>query len=161
MTPNEYVKNAVRTKSDTFLPPTKTNPEKAVTAPSISIDVLHAIVGISTEAGEMMDVAKKNMFYGKLVDYVNLDEEIGDVLWYVAIYCNARGIDIGSLMQTNINKLRSRFPERFTQHGALNRNLAAEREILERKPVCPECSGAGQRINADGKTTGCLTCGRT
>lgn len=138
MDSKEYVENAVRTKSDRFYAPgvadsptLRHNFPNLDFAVHINVDVLHALVGISTEAGELLDVAKKAMFYGKAVDYVNLDEEMGDVLWYVAIYCNARGIEIGELMQRNINKLRTRFPSSFTEEAANNRDLAAERKTLE------------------------------
>ena len=131
MNPTEYVNNAVLTKSDKFYEPNTTPPKGVVKATNLNVDVLHAIVGISTEAGELLDVVKKNLFYGKPVDYVNLDEEMGDVLWYVAIYASARGLPIERMMQTNIEKLRVRFPSRFTEHDANNRDLAAERATLE------------------------------
>ena len=41
------------------------------------------------------------------------------------------GFNIEDILQTNINKLQSRYPEKFTTEKALNRNLNVEREILE------------------------------
>ena len=133
MTPTEYVKQAVRTKSARFHVPESTLPID-LTCGSLTVDVLHAIAGISTEAGELLDVVKKAMFYGKKVDYVNLNEEMGDVLWYIAIYCQARDVSIETLMQLNIDKLRVRFPQWFTEQQAEFRDLAAERAVLEGKP---------------------------
>ena len=132
MTPDEYVKNAVRTKSDRlYVPDSSSGTSHLRGGTGLTADVTHAIVGISTEGGELLDVVKKAMFYGKPVDYVNLDEEIGDVLWYIAIYCAARGVGIEALMAQNIAKLQKRFPAAFTEEAANNRNLAAERETLE------------------------------
>ena len=36
-------------------------------------------------------------------------------------------------MTKNIEKLRARYPEKFTEFDAQNRNLVVEREILEGK----------------------------
>jgi NTP pyrophosphatase (non-canonical NTP hydrolase) len=96
-------------------------------------DLLHGAAGACTEAGELMDVYKKFRFYGKPVDWVNVKEEVGDVLWYLALLCRAAGISLEEAAKTNIEKLKVRYPERFTPESALSRNLEAERRILERR----------------------------
>ncbi len=137
----EFVELAVRTKSDTFSIPTSSNAsargiDNGQGKPNrIPDDVLHAVIGISTEAGELLDVVKKNMFYGKPIDYVNLDEEMGDVLWYIAVYHFARGRDIEATMVQVIEKLKVRFPDKFSDTRALERNLPAERQVLEAHSV--------------------------
>jgi len=125
-----YQQEAEATKSNTFIQPGASEHSVAAKA-SIPTDILHAIIGISTEGGELLDVVKKAMFYAKPVDYVNLDEEIGDVLWYIAIYCNARGTTIEDICKTNNEKLKARFPDKFTTYHANNRDLEKERKILE------------------------------
>lgn len=95
-------------------------------------DIIHAIVGVSTESGELLDAFKKQMFYGKAFDLVNLDEEFGDLLWYIALYAEARGITIPDLAKKNSEKLHTRYRDKFSQAEALDRDLAAERKILER-----------------------------
>lgn len=97
----------------------------------ISRRLLHAAMGLCTEAGEFTDAMKREIFYGKPVDFTNLVEEIGDVLWYVALACNALGVDMSEVMDKNIAKLRTRYPEKFTEQDAINRDLDAEREALE------------------------------
>lgn len=93
--------------------------------------VYHAVIGISTEAGEALDTVKKQLIYGKPIDFTNLDEEMGDLLWYIAVYLNWRGKTFEQVMQQNIDKLRVRFPEKFTEAHALHRDLDAERASLE------------------------------
>lgn len=44
----------------------------------------HYILGLGTEAGELLDAHKKHRVYGKTLDRVNIKEEIGDVAWYAA-----------------------------------------------------------------------------
>lgn len=93
--------------------------------------LLHAGIGLSTEAGEFLDALKKHIFYGKELDRVNLKEEIGDLFWYIAIACHELGVEFEPLMETNIAKLKARYGEKFTEAAAEHRNLEIEREILE------------------------------
>lgn len=90
------------------------------------IDVIHAILGICTESVELVEALQK-----PTLDEVNIKEELGDVLWYVAICCKTLDCTFEELMETNIAKLKARFPERFNEHDALNRNLDNERKVLE------------------------------
>lgn len=46
--------------------------------------------------------------------------------------CKQWNIDFEECLDLNIAKLKARFPEKFTEEKALNRNLEIEREILER-----------------------------
>ena len=90
--------------------------------------ILHGVLGIATEAGELVEGILKG---GGNIDKTNMLEEVGDLLWYVAILVDALGMGIEEAMMVNINKLRKRFPEGFTEHHALNRDLDAERAVLE------------------------------
>lgn len=94
--------------------------------------LLHAAIGLSTESGELLDALKKRIFYGKDLDLVNIKEELGDLLWYLLIALDAIDCSMVDCMKTNIAKLKERYPNKFTQSDALNRDLAAERKILER-----------------------------
>lgn len=93
--------------------------------------IIHACLGISSESGEIMDVIKKLMAYGKPIDHVNLDEEFGDLMWYVQLYCNARNITIQELMAMNYAKLRVRYGNKFSEEACFNRDLTVERQNLE------------------------------
>ncbi len=92
--------------------------------------ILHSAMGVSTEAGELLDAVKKHVFYGKPLDRVNLFEEAGDLFWYLAILADELGFDFESAMQKNIDKLRARYQGRFSEHLAQNRDLEREREQL-------------------------------
>ena len=112
-----YIKEAIRTKSDKFETP--------------PADLVHGILGISTEAGELMDHLKKIMFYGNVVDLVNIKEELGDLFWYVALICSIYGWSFEEIQELNIGKLRKRYPEEFTSEASENRDLDGERKVLE------------------------------
>lgn len=92
---------------------------------------LHALMGICTEAGEMMDQLKKHLIYGKPLDTVNLMEEGGDLHWYEGLLYRAIDKSFGEAMAHNIAKLRARYGDKFTEEAALNRDLDAERKALE------------------------------
>lgn len=95
------------------------------------LDLLHAQLGITTEAGEFADALKRYFIYGKGLDKANLIEELGDLTWYIGLAIQAIGTTWGEVFETNIKKLAARYPEKFTEYHAINRNLAKEREILE------------------------------
>ena len=95
------------------------------------MDSLHMVMGLDTEVGELVDVFKKNLAYGKPIDWVNVKEEVVDIMWYLVNFCRIHNIDIEEQMDRNINKLRQRYPDRFDSHLAVNRNLDLERKILE------------------------------
>lgn len=100
--------------------------------------VLHASMGLVTEAAELQDALKKASFYGKELDITNIKEEAGDMLWYLALLFDAIGTDFETEQARVIAKLKARFPDKFTEEKAENRNLTVERSILEEdhKQVC-------------------------
>lgn len=95
----------------------------------------HACHGIVTEGAEIVDNLKRHIFYGKAIDPINLKEEVGDLMWYVALLMDelkARyGIEALSILQSNTHKLALRYPEKFDEQKALNRDLDSERQTLE------------------------------
>ena len=94
------------------------------------VDIFHGILGIATEAGELLETLA-GFLQGKDWDSVNLREEIGDVFWYCALIMKRLGLTFDDVCSTNIHKLAKRFPNGFTEFDANNRNLDSEREILE------------------------------
>ncbi len=125
MNSKEYIQNAIRTESTDFTSMnTRLNDDGTKR-------LLHAGIGLSTEAGEFLDALKKHIFYGKELDRVNLKEEMGDLFWYLAIACDELGVEFEPLMETNIAKLKARYGEKFSEHKAENRDLSTERTILE------------------------------
>lgn len=100
---------------------------------NINPRIAHALFGLETEIGELIDPFKKFWFYGGLkpIDLVNVKEEIGDILWYLAILMDEIDTDFDDEMERVIKKLKTRYPEKFTSHHATNRDLESERKTLE------------------------------
>ncbi len=95
---DQYVSDAVRTESGNMAAIAERLDD------AVTIRLLHAAMGMATEAGELVDMLKKHVFYGKGLDEV---------------------------MARNIAKLRARYPAKFEEALAITRDLAAERIILE------------------------------
>lgn len=92
--------------------------------------------------GDLQDLVKKFLAYNKPID-TKKEKEILSLLGgaYIAsistLFINC-DLDINSekdllkhILVSNIEKLRIRFPEKFSEENALNRNLEAERKVLE------------------------------
>lgn len=94
--------------------------------------LLHAVLGLVTEVGEIADQLKKHIIYGKDLDLINIVEEHGDESWYMSLLLDAIGSSWDESWQKNINKLKVRFGDKFSQEAALNRDLDAERGVLDK-----------------------------
>lgn len=93
--------------------------------------LFHAILGMCTEAGELLEAFDAFMYRGEALDVDNLFEEMGDSMWYFAIGCNSMGFDPNELLGRNIAMLKARYPDKFTEDAALNRNLDVEKAALK------------------------------
>lgn len=83
--------------------------------------LIHGALGLSGEAGEVTDMIKKHVIYGKDLDVDHLKKECGDVLWYMAVILDAIGSSFEEVMAMNIAKLDARYPNGFTEQAALDR----------------------------------------
>jgi NTP pyrophosphatase (non-canonical NTP hydrolase) len=185
---------------------------------TVDNDLEHTAYGLMTEIGELVDALKRERFYNKKLDLVNVVEEVGDVYWYLALgylalekirgqvvdmdqhealmqndefvdlrklydlsdatakqralvgvlsvgmreassmleiiitspidtsrimeillevsnslnfFCLLQDLSVANAREANIKKLKARYPEGFSTQKALNRDLDAEREVLE------------------------------
>jgi len=129
MNSSDYIKNAIKTESVDFEAIENRLSQKGM------FRLLHAGMGLSTEAGEFLDSLKKHVFYGKPLDKINLAEELGDLFWYCAIVADELGVEFEPIMERNIEKLKARYGDRFNEEKAENRDLKRERDILEKQKL--------------------------
>ena len=88
-------------------------------------DLMHATLGIAGESGEIVDAVKKSIIYGKSLDVANMREEIGDIMWYIALACRTLDFDMREILDENIAKLAKRYPEKYTDvHASLRLDKA-------------------------------------
>ena len=70
------------------------------------------VLGLNGEAGEVAEKIKKVIRDKNSVidetDRKEIQKELGDVLWYLAVLADTLGLDLESVAATNLEKLRSR-----------------------------------------------------
>jgi len=79
----------------------------------------------------LLDFLKKKLFYNKTIDIALISDLTKSLFESMCIFCNVNDIDVKSILNTNIEKLKARYGEKFTSERAINRNLEKERIILE------------------------------
>ena len=88
-----------------------------------SVDCLTlAALGIAGESGEVVDHIKKIVYHDHPIDYDALTKEIGDLMWYVAYLLDTLDIPLDDVLAANIEKLKARYPDGFSQERSRNRN---------------------------------------
>lgn len=77
-----------------------------------AVDYIYPAFGLSEEAGEVAGKFAKAVRDNQGVldgeRRLQIEKELGDVLWFVAELCTVLNIDMGSVAQTNLDKLASR-----------------------------------------------------
>jgi NTP pyrophosphatase (non-canonical NTP hydrolase) len=84
-------------------------------------NLLHMAVGVSGEAGEMLDAVKKHTIYGKPLDTANVLEEAGDILFYLQGILTATGYTLDDAVQHNTEKLTKRYKTAYSNEAAVAR----------------------------------------
>lgn len=105
MLPSEYQALALRTLS----------------GESAKQPILTCALGLAGETGEIVELVKKHLFHGHELPEHKLKDELGDILWYVAVGAHGLKTDLDYLMHYNIQKLKARYPEGFDSNRSINR----------------------------------------
>ena len=108
MTGNEYQQLAMRTTKDEWR------------GKMLWDQKIHAIMGLNSEAGEVAGIIQKT-YQGHDMDIPHIIKELGDTMWFIAECCDAFGISLDEVMETNIDKLRARYPDGFDAEHSLHR----------------------------------------
>ena len=78
-------------------------------------------LGASGEAGDLAGCIKKT-FYHNNDQTSGIRENIGDVMWYLAMICNTMGWELDDITNENIEKLSKRYNDGFTEREASRKN---------------------------------------
>lgn len=108
MTINDYQKAALRTAS--------TMQHKDTTD-----KLINGALGLTGESGEVADMLKKHCYQGHALDTEHVAKELGDIAWYIAFTAEALGYDLETILQMNVDKLRKRYPEGFSEDRSIHR----------------------------------------
>ena len=72
-------------------------------------NLIHMIMGVSGETGELLDAIKKHVAYNKPIDREHIIEELGDIEYYLQGLRAELGITRDTVLSGNISKLRKRY----------------------------------------------------
>lgn len=74
---------------------------------------LMSALGLAGETGELIELVKKRMFHGTAWDRQKFVDELGDVLWYLALLAEMGNTTLRQVATANIAKLRARHPDYY------------------------------------------------
>lgn len=80
---------------------------------------------------DIVDLHKREFAYGKEMDIDKLKAELIALIKYLIWTSRYFDFSYEESLVINIDKLYTRYPEKFTQEAAINRNLDAEYETLK------------------------------
>lgn len=90
-------------------------------------NAIHAVMGISGEAGELLDAIKKHVIYKKPLDRENVIEELGDIEFYLQALRQTLYITREQTLAANIAKLSVRYPQgSYSNQDAIERKDKTE-----------------------------------
>ena len=89
--------------------------------PTPNEEILTWACGITGEAGDVASCIKKTHAH-KNDQKLGTKENLGDTLWYIAMICNFYGWNMDDLLEENVSKLKTRFPQGFTEKDAGRNN---------------------------------------
>lgn len=74
-------------------------------------------LGVAGEAGDLAGCIKKTYSHSN-DQKEGIRENLGDTLWYIAMICNFFNWSMEEVLEENIEKLKKRYPEGFTEKAA-------------------------------------------
>lgn len=104
--------------------------KKRTPVTDLNFRLLHGLLGALTEASEIGEHLTKLVETGE-VDKVGIGEEFSDSDWYKAITFDTLGLTEEVARRNVIEKLKKRFPDKYSDEKAANRDLDGERAILK------------------------------
>ena len=75
--------------------------------------LLDASAGLAEEAAEVLGLVRKQVFQRRQVEPERMVEELGDVLWCLAVAADSLGISLSKVAEENQAKLARRHPGGF------------------------------------------------
>ena len=83
--------------------------------------LLDAAAGLAEEAGEVLGLVRKHAFMRHELDSTRLRTELGDALWCLTMVAAALGLSLDEVAAANLDKLRRRYPEGYSDNASAER----------------------------------------
>ncbi len=75
--------------------------------------LVHIILGIASEGGEVADVLKSAICYDETINITKLKKELGDLLFFIRALCTFYGWNEDDIRNLNLKSLIKRCPNGF------------------------------------------------
>ena len=91
--------------------------------PALSAEqrLMDAAAGLAEEGGEVLGLVRKHLYQAHPLDRTRLEKELGDALWCLTIAADAAGLSLGGVAQSNLDKLRQRYPDGYSDEASRER----------------------------------------
>lgn len=83
--------------------------------------IIHAALGLASEAGEIAGLVQKWQGQGHPLDREAILGELGDALWFAAKLARMFNARLSDVMLANVDKLAARYPEGWDAKRSMNR----------------------------------------
>ena len=99
---------------------------------SLNTDDISTLINLLySQCSLLQDLVKKYLAYNKPINSITETSLLDNIDSTILSIYNKYGISVSECMEKNINKLKERYPEKFDEDCAINRNIIEERRILE------------------------------
>jgi NTP pyrophosphatase (non-canonical NTP hydrolase) len=70
----------------------------------------------------VLGLVRKHAYMGHPLDRDRVVRELGDALWCVATVASCLGVTLGEIAETNVEKLRRRYPDGYSDDSSRARS---------------------------------------
>jgi|688.fasta_scaffold853308_2 hypothetical protein len=89
------------------------------------------IFDLYKQSCQLLDFLKKKLYYNKPIDLDKFKYYSQNIFDTLNLFCEFNGVNVPTILDTNIAKLKARYGEKFSSDKAITRDLEKERQILE------------------------------
>lgn len=98
---------------------------------AVNMREFHALLGMVTESGEIANALVTSLRGETPLDTANVLEELGDHAWYQAVFLDEKHFAMGAVLRLTQAKLARRYGAKYNDASAVQRDLTAERTVIE------------------------------
>ena len=76
---------------------------------------------VDGDTGEILGLVRKHAFQAQPLSRERLQGELGDALWCLTIAARAAGLSLETVADANVQKLRARYPDGYSDRASAER----------------------------------------
>ncbi len=89
------------------------------------------LLELQEHTSRILDQAKRIIYYGALLNEETYQDSMGKILASVYLLARESGSTLEEVMDKNIQKLKVRYPDKFSEDQAVNRNTHKESKVFQ------------------------------